>query len=873
MKRFNISSISFVLLFLSANLAIAQPTILTRILAPARNYEVALGDTVTPIARVINNGPVPINELTIYYRIQNPVSGISPYFDSIILPSIPPGDTIDEAFAAYVTSPDSIRQLGMFNGTLIAQTDTVSSLLFGLRRASAPFFDPSDNYGKTKPHELTSSSIDVPDQTLWESVGATVVDGESSTWDPPPPRYPGRGVGSDGMISPVLRLDRSDYNGNFYAGTGVGDTLTSFPINLAGAPSVYFYFDYMRAGRQQYPLGWDDSSMFGPENTILNVNTGQVVRAGDSLLLEFRDPSQSPLNVSPNGWNEIAAFDGGHDFEFKRFSARGDSTSWQITMNGVTKTLMNTPNYLDANFRFRFRLKANNDAPKTPIPVDDADQWYIDNPLLGLPFVPEHELRWVRVVNPYTKVPVTQAVFPIFVSLGSIDYPWATGVPLLADIIDPKGDTVYSQTLNISSQNLIDTVIQFPNWDATGERGSDTGAYTIIAQIAIPNFQNFNTTQTYTKFYLHTETNPQGTQEFALDDAGIEPAIGAGNDMPKLTGIRGTGIGFQNTSGSFAMKFQLVRPDTFYGVRAYFGSANAAPDYIRISLLQGEPGSNTPGDTIEQPGFASTMLAQRGPLFDQFNSYYYPRPIPLKAGMYWVSVSQLSVISMELGGCIARGGGEVVETDPFLISPDINVMYGQSAPGLPSYGTQWGGSPDNNNGDESGSFAVEATAGSGGWAQLMPGQGWWPTMTDVGLPWSEILQFQLNLPNSFTGAGTYVPMIRPIIDPLSPTSSVNATQVPQSLTLEPNYPNPFTPSATSTTINFTLVVESQTLITISNVLGKVVKTLVNANLQAGTYPITWDGRDKNGSIVPAGIYLVSLTSGGQHATEKVIATE
>ena len=226
-----------------ASNADAQTTtgIVAKMLFPPRNYEIALGDTITPIVRIWNTDTVAHAGMRIQYRITNAVTNIPIYANPIVLPSIAPGDSLDTVFVPYISDPNKIIDLGTFNGCLYAD-DTSCALLFGIRRTSTPFFDPSDGYSKT-------ANGDIPDQTLWVSVGATVVDGEDSTWDPPPPRYPPTGIGSDHLISPVIRLDRLDYKGNFYAGTGVGDTLTSFPINMAGKPSVYFYFDYMRAGR------------------------------------------------------------------------------------------------------------------------------------------------------------------------------------------------------------------------------------------------------------------------------------------------------------------------------------------------------------------------------------------------------------------------------------------------------------------------------------------------------------------------------------------------------------------------------------------------------------------------------------------------
>jgi hypothetical protein len=227
---------------------------------------------------------------------------------------------------------------------------------------------------------------------------------------------------------------------------------------------------------------------------------------------------------------------------------------------------------------------------------------------------------------------------------------------------------------------------------------------------------------------------------------------------------------------------------------------------------------------------------------------------------------------MELGGCIARGGAEVTQTDPNLLSPDINAIYGPPLPNLPWYGTQYGSGPDDNNGNVSSSYAIEATAGSGGWAPVMPKSGWSPENNNVGIPWSEILAIQLNPSNPLIGAGFYTPMIRPIIGQ-KPTSIVEAAPAQQSLSLEAIFPNPFDPTSASTTIAYTLDVQGPTSLTICNVLGGIVKTLVNSNMSDGSDAVSWDGRDENGAIVPAGIYFVLLSANGHRASQKLIVTE
>ena len=847
--------------------------ITARMLFPPRNYEIPLGDTIVPTVRVINTGAVIDSGIKVWFRYSNVSwpNNTAVYSSKISVPNLAPGDSIDLSFAAYASNPNIISELGTFNGCLtildtVPLTTTCSSM-FAIRRTSVPFFDPSDGFSKAY-----VGNYNIPDQTMWVSVGATVVDGEDSTWDPPPPRYPGQGVGGDGMISPVIRLDRLDYNGNFYSGTGVGDTLTSFPINLQGKQEIFLSFDFMRAGRYHYPFGWDDSLMFGPETTITD-SAGNVIRPGDSLILEFEKPSGPVTNPGQSYWNEIAAIDGGRDFEYKSFFMSPDSDGWQIRMNGITTFLKDTTNYFTANFRFRFRLKANNDASKSTSTVDDADQWYIDNVLLQWPFLPEVEMSWVRVVNPYSKVPLSQAIFPVFAKVFNTCVGNGYAPPFLIQIVDSSGDTVYAETAELADlYDGEDTILQFPDWDASGEQLMSGAAYTAIAS-SDPTFNGDNSliTQTYTKFFMNVDSSATGVQEFAMDDAGLDPAPGVGNDIPKLTGVPGSGMGFQNATGSIGMRFQLANRDSIRGVRIYFGSSNPSPDPIEIDVLASDENSNVPlvGGQEQVEG---TLVTQRNVAsLDQFQTYYFPKPITLPGGTHWIAVSQLSGNSMEVGGTVFRGGAYVRSNYGPVIAPVYGNAGDFEAPSLPWswYGTQWGIGSSDNNGDIGSSFAVDSPAGYGWWTPWAQMYGAWPTMDSRdGL---EPNIFSRLDTISWTGAGTYFPLIRPIIGG-SPSSKVDESSA-VTFNLQNIYPNPFDPTVSSSTISFSLDVQGATTLTICNILGDIVKTLVNAPMSAGSHSVLWDGRDEKGAFVSAGTYFISLTSDGRRANEKIIVTE
>ena len=76
--------------------------------------------------------------------------------------------------------------------------------------------------------------------------------------------------------------------------------------------------------------------------------------------------------------------------------------------------------------------------------------------------------------------------------------------------------------------------------------------------------------------------------------------------------------------------------------------------------------------------------------------------------------------------------------------------------------------------------------------------------------------------------------------------------LPQAMALEQNYPNPFNPK---TTIAFTLDRSAPVKLQVFDVAGRLVRTLVDEDLNAGTHTRTWQGRDDQGRQVASGVYL------------------
>ncbi len=89
----------------------------------------------------------------------------------------------------------------------------------------------------------------------------------------------------------------------------------------------------------------------------------------------------------------------------------------------------------------------------------------------------------------------------------------------------------------------------------------------------------------------------------------------------------------------------------------------------------------------------------------------------------------------------------------------------------------------------------------------------------------------------------------------------------QDITLGQNQPNPF---ASYTTINYQITEPAMTQIRIYNASGELVATLADRFGQPGNYAVLWDGVSNQGKIVPAGVYIYQLQTGGTAISRKML---
>lgn len=91
--------------------------------------------------------------------------------------------------------------------------------------------------------------------------------------------------------------------------------------------------------------------------------------------------------------------------------------------------------------------------------------------------------------------------------------------------------------------------------------------------------------------------------------------------------------------------------------------------------------------------------------------------------------------------------------------------------------------------------------------------------------------------------------------------------IPTNFALHPAFPNPFNPV---TTIKFELPTDSEINLTVYNIMGQEVITLINTTKKAGVHTIKWNGTNRHNEPVSSGMYLVRITTQNNFQTQKLV---
>jgi len=94
------------------------------------------------------------------------------------------------------------------------------------------------------------------------------------------------------------------------------------------------------------------------------------------------------------------------------------------------------------------------------------------------------------------------------------------------------------------------------------------------------------------------------------------------------------------------------------------------------------------------------------------------------------------------------------------------------------------------------------------------------------------------------------------------SSLTEAVSLPETFSLDRAYPNPFNPT---TTLSFAIPVDSEVSLSIYNLQGREVVSLINGNMDAGYHSITW-----NADSYSSGVYFVKMVAGEYVDTQKLM---
>ena len=105
------------------------------------------------------------------------------------------------------------------------------------------------------------------------------------------------------------------------------------------------------------------------------------------------------------------------------------------------------------------------------------------------------------------------------------------------------------------------------------------------------------------------------------------------------------------------------------------------------------------------------------------------------------------------------------------------------------------------------------------------------------------------------------------LGPPGVTAVEEGAQIPRVFFLNQNTPNPF---RGHTSITFGLPKAAEVSLVVYNAAGQKVRTLVAGHKDAGTYTVTWDGRNDAGQPVAAGAYFFKFQAGEYQSLKKML---
>ena len=215
----------------------------------------------------------------------------------------------------------------------------------------------------------------------------------------------------------------------------------------------------------------------------------------------------------------------------------------------------------------------------------------------------------------------------------------------------------------------------------------------------------------------------------------------------------------------------------------------------------------------------------------------------VSSGAYQLNIGDTTTITVTV-----NNNSQVVPLESGAVSLDIGSLAGKlnvlSVATIDVGNIDVGSSQDFN-------FLVEAAANGVVTPQAnISDLGWgWPVPPDVVINRTVSIDTNLALGNA-TGI-----------------ANGEGQSIPTKFALVQNYPNPFNPS---TVIRYQLPDRTEVILTIFDISGREVRTLVKETLAAGKHSVTWNGTNNQGNRVSSGIYLYQLKAGNRSESRRML---
>jgi hypothetical protein len=332
-----------------------------------------------------------------------------------------------------------------------------------------------------------ASSKSIIDPCNWHIDGATWVNASTVFCDPASPNSSGAAL-----------LNRRDVKGEPYLTSTGSDTMTSAPMNIKGLSNVWFSFSYQRGlCSDSMKAGIKNRVLIGPEPLDMD-SVNQGVYQGDSLLIEGLLATGTAFNdTTTTHWARIGLIYGGLDYVTQKYRIQLD------------------PKFIHDHLRIRLRLAAKDDHLKYGFPLDDDDNWLVDNFQVSSPTNGQTDLEVMNVdlgAGNFTHIPRNVKLITPLVTIANNGLLTNAGVFNVHVLIkDALGRAVYDKVGSIVQPAAHSSVtIPMTVWDIQGSQG---GVFTVKVNFA----QNWN------EYYRINDTNTfyrtmYIDDRYALDD-------------------------------------------------------------------------------------------------------------------------------------------------------------------------------------------------------------------------------------------------------------------------------------------------------------------------------------------------------------------